>query len=207
MDVYGGLDEVGTGALAGPAIAVCVKMPLAKGEWPLPEVKDSKLTTAIQRESIDKRLVQFIEQHRGGMIGVGVATVEMINEMGHQAALQAAYRQATKAVCAEGYPALLVVDGSVGVDGYPRPQRVEPKADVNYFTVAAASIIAKLYRDDLMDEMHLQYPQYGWNTSKGYGTFAHLDALLAYGPCPLHREKAVRTALKKQQRQRDVFRR
>ena|SRR3990167_4996928 len=207
MDIYAGVDEVGTGALAGPAIAVCVKMPLEKGEWPIPEVRDSKQTTWVQRERLDKLLIEFIEQRRGGEIGIGIAPVSLINQIGHKAALQAAYRQATEAVCTSGYPTLLIVDGDVGVDGYPKPQRIVPKADADYFIVAAASIIAKLYRDDLMLELDLKHPAYGWRTNVGYGTPAHIDALRRMGPCAEHREKAVKTALRKYHEKKDVFRR
>ena len=207
MEIYAGVDEVGTGALAGPVIAVCVKMPLMKGEWPISEVKDSKQTTGAQRDRLDKVLVEFIEQRRGGGIGIGIAPVTLINEIGHKAALQSAYRQATEMVCANGYPTLLIVDGDVGVDGYPKPQRIVPKADADYFIVAAASIIAKLYRDDLMVELDLKHSAYGWRTNVGYGTSAHIEALRRLGPCAEHREKAVKTALRKYQEKKDVFRR
>ncbi len=196
MNTYCGLDEVGTGCLAGPIIAVAVQMDMVLDAWPMPEVKDSKKTTAAQRARNVESILRFIHD-QGGVVGVGESTVEEINQLGHMPALQLAYKRAVREATLFQRPKLLIVDGDFGVDGYPGPQRIMPKADANNFLCAAASIIAKVYRDLDMDTLATQYPAYKWESNRGYGTKEHVEALHAYGLSPLHREKAAHTALRK----------
>lgn len=193
--VLAGIDEVGVGALCGPAVFVAVKLDIDIAAWPLHYVRDSKQTTELQRENMDVLLAAFIEEHNGE-IGIGIASVEDFNTLGHAKATRRAQGDAVRTICQSGYPDLLVVDGPVGVDGYSKPQRCEPKADANYFIVALASILAKLYRDHEMLELAKQFPMYGWEHSKGYGTPEHLRALATYGPCIHHRTKATTKAMK-----------
>jgi ribonuclease HII len=89
------------------------------------------------------------------------------------------------------------VDGNKGVDGYAGKQKIEPKADGNYWVVAAASILAKIIRDDLMIALGEQFPKYGWGKNKGYPTPDHKEALVELGLSTYHRQKASTTFLKK----------
>ena len=196
MNTYCGIDEVGTGCLAGPIVAVAVQMDMVLDSWPMPEVKDSKKTTALQRARNVESILQYIHG-QGGIVGVGEATVEEINHLGHMPALQLAYKRAVREATLFARPKLLIVDGDFGVDGYPGPQRIMPKADANNFLCAAASIIAKVYRDLEMDDLSRQYPSYKWESNRGYGTKDHIAALSKFGLSPLHREKAAHTALRR----------
>lgn len=207
MKLIAGTDEVGLGAWAGPIVAVTVAMPFdgihltpdgLKTWWPLREVNDSKKLTAAQREYLRDVLPSFIIQCYGE-VGIGISTVTAFNEKGHvyawDTALADSVRKATKSAGLK--PDLLLVDGTRRISGYPWPQRAEPKADKNYFLVAAASIIAKILRDDIMQDLHKQFPKYDWANNKGYGTRQHEQALLKYGMTPQHRVQACQTALKR----------
>jgi ribonuclease HII len=196
VNIYCGLDEVGTGCLAGPIVSVAVQMEMILDAWPMPEVKDSKKTTALQRARSVESILKFVHS-QGGIVGVGEASVEEINSLGHTAALQLSYKRAVREATLFQRPKLLLVDGDFGVDGYPGPQRIAPKMDANNFLCAAASIIAKVYRDLEMDDLAKQFPTYKWESNRGYGTKEHVEALNKYGLSPLHREKAAHTALRK----------
>jgi len=132
----------------------------------------------------------------GGWIGIGLVEVEEINRMGHGAAVQLSYARAVREVCLFARPKLLIVDGNVGVSGYPSRQLIEARADSRYFTVAAASMVAKRYRDLLMDDLAQAHPLYEWGKNHGYGTPEHVAALRKHGMSPLHREQASSTALR-----------
>lgn len=215
VTLIGGVDEVGVGCLAGPCIVVCLILPVPmdisriaevpkiKAWWPLEEVKDSKLTSEMERNALHRRLVAWVSAIGGG-VGVGEAPVQMFNEHGHKYALDTATSDAVQAAIDDigQRPRFLVVDGSVGVNGYPGLQRIEPKADKNYFVVAAASILAKIIRDERMMELDRQFPQYGWRTSKGYPTQMHRRALQDHGLSEHHRQKACGTVLRKHPPQR-----
>lgn len=196
MNVYAGLDEVGTGSLAGPVIAVALKLPIGWREWPITEVRDSKKTRPAQRARMVPQIVELV-QTRGGEIGVGVVESSELNAKGHSWAVKESFRRATRQMVVGGYPKVLLVDGEYGVDGYGQCQQCEPKADDRYFLVAAASILAKQYRDDQMDVLHQKYPEYGWKKNRGYGTPEHIQALRTHGTCPEHRDAACGTVLRK----------
>lgn len=196
MNIYAGLDEVGTGGLAGPVISVALKLKIGWREWPIPEVRDSKKTRPGQRARIVPQIVDLVHD-RGGEIGVGVVEAAELNEKGHAWAVKESFRRAARQMAVGGYPRVLIVDGSHGVDGYGQCQQCEPKADDRYFLVAAASILAKQYRDDQMDILHQKYPEYGWKKNRGYGTPEHIQALRTLGLSPEHRGAACTTALRK----------
>ena len=157
MNIYCGLDEVGTGCLAGPIVSVAVQMEMVLDAWPMPEVKDSKKTTALQRARSVESILKFIHS-QGGIVGVGESSVEEINSLGHTAALQLSYKRAVREATLFERPKLLLVDGDFGVDGYAGPQRIAPKMDANNFLCAAASIIAKVARDTFMTELDVLVP-------------------------------------------------
>lgn len=214
--LYSGVDEVGYGAFAGPIVAAACTMEIdlppkrLTAFWPMSSVKDSKETTAAQREKLRRTLTQFlVDQY--AFVGIGRASVEYINEHGYAAARQKALGDAVRgATKADGIrPRQLIVDGDVGIDGYPWRQRLEPKADSRFFVVAAASILAKITRDDMMVELGKLYPKYGFAQHKGYGTAAHIRALEVHGLTDAHRTQPCNKALRKRAgaaRNSNVFR-
>ena len=171
-----GIDEVGRGPLAGPVVAAAVGFPAGAA---IPRVNDSKKLTEEQREKLDAA----IRSVAGVKIAIAEISVEEIDQLNilratHKA-MKAAAEQIPEADC-------LLVDG-LPVPGLPVESFNVIKGDAKSASIAAASIIAKVYRDRLMTEMDKLYPGYGLAENKGYGTAAHLKALKALGVTPIHR--------------------
>ena len=169
-----GVDEAGRGPLAGPIVAAAVVL-----AEPVAGLNDSKLLTASQRQA----LYEILTEGRHS-IGVGVIDEGTIDRHGIQPANYAAMAQAVGALTPP--PDFLLVDGFL-IRGCPLPQKPIVKGDRRSPSIAAASIIAKVTRDRIMDELDEQYPMYGFARHKGYATREHLDALSRLGPCPAHR--------------------
>jgi ribonuclease HII len=172
-----GVDEVGMGPLAGPVVAAAVVFP--RGARPA-ELADSKVLTAADRG----RLATIIAQ-RALAIGIGEVTPAEVDQVNvHQAGLRAMRR----ALAGLGglRPSFVLVDGHE-IPGLPMPQAAYPKGDAFVASIAAASIVAKVHRDALMVALARRYPVYGFDRHMGYPTPVHLQALRAYGPCPVHR--------------------
>jgi ribonuclease HII len=170
-----GVDEAGRGPLAGPIVAGAVVL-----ASPVPGLNDSKQLTAAQREAL------FEQLHAGGH-DLGVARIEAaeIDRIGIQ---PANYGVMARAVAALGRaPDFLLIDG-FEVPGMLQPQQRIIKGDSRSLSIAAASIVAKVTRDRIMDELDKIYPEYGFGKHKGYATRDHLDALERLGPCPAHRK-------------------
>jgi ribonuclease HII len=177
-----GLDEAGRGCLAGPVVAAAVILQLDDADLALRlyGVRDSKQVTAQARE----RLYDVIMQHALA-VGVGVGSVELIDQRNILQATRHAMRSALTQLSLP--PHALLLDALLLHD-IPLPQRSIIKGDARCLSIAAASIIAKVTRDRLMLELHKQYPHYGFDQHKGYGTPAHLAALREYGVTPVHRQ-------------------
>jgi len=174
-----GVDEAGRGPLAGPVVAAAVILSPEASLSRLPGLADSKTLSPGQRD----RLFDLIEQHSLS-IGVGIAGPEDIDR---DNILQATLQSMAKAVaglCRR--PELVLVDG-LHVPDILYPVQAVVKGDRLSGAVAAASIIAKVIRDRLMEKAHHQYPQYRFDRHKGYGTEFHLAALRIFGPSELHR--------------------
>ncbi len=175
-----GLDEAGRGCLAGPVVAAAVILPLDEEHLPcFVGVRDSKQMTAQQRE----RLYTVIMQEALA-VGVGIGSVELIDERNILQATKHAMRSALTQLALA--PDALLLDALLLPD-IPLPQRSIIKGDARCLSIAAASIIAKVTRDHLMLELHERYPAYGFARHKGYGTEVHLAALQAHGATPHHR--------------------
>ncbi|MDD5527428.1 MAG: ribonuclease HII [Patescibacteria group bacterium] len=192
-----GVDEAGRGPLAGPVVAAAVVLKpefladAAKLEK-FKDIKDSKKLTAKKREEIfDIIMEEFFE------VGIGVcdhATIDRIN------ILQATFSAMKIALGnLKTKPEMLLVDGKFPIPNLSLRQEPVIDGDALIFSIAAASIIAKVTHDRLIDKLAEQYPQYGFLNHKGYGTKEHLAALKKYGPCPFHRQTfgPVKESLKK----------
>jgi ribonuclease HII len=171
-----GVDEVGMGPLAGPVIAAAVVFP---PHTDLVGIDDSKKLDAQQRLAADRRIREVALG-----IGIGRADVAEIDSVNIYHAGLLAMRRAVEALPLR--PQHVLVDARV-IPGVDVPQNRFNKGDGLDFSIAAASIVAKVYRDGLMDELARAHPGYGFERHKGYCTPEHQDAIRRLGPCPIHR--------------------
>jgi ribonuclease HII len=171
-----GVDEAGRGSLAGPVVAAAVILPRG---CVLPGLDDSKKVEAPVREQLDREI-------RGRAIAWGVGVVEA-NAIDTGDILRASLEAMRRAVTSlRPAPDALLVD-AVRVPGVRLPQVSLVHGDALSGAIAAASIVAKVHRDRLLDRLSQRYPAYGFEQHKGYGTPEHWDALRRSGPCPEHR--------------------
>ena len=175
-----GADEAGRGPLAGPVVAAAVIMP---SDSFIDGIDDSKKLTEKKREKLYAKITEQAVDY-----GVGIATVEEIEKLHILEATRIAFSRAITQLSA---PFILYTDYITGLK-LPMPYTAIVKGDAKVYSIAAASIIAKVTRDRLMIAYAEQYPQYGFEKHKGYGTKAHQEAILQYGPCPLHRQSFLR---------------
>lgn len=169
----GGLDEVGWGALAGPVISVVTVFKESDLKLLPSGVRDSKKVSEKKRNELFGSLCVIPHD-----IGVGHAWPKELDEDPYKA-LQLSYQRAIEELRVK--PDLLYMDGSNKVQSWKGNQIAEPKADLKYREVSAASIIAKVFRDRLMESMSKRYPEYRWAVNKGYGTSDHIEAIRKYG--------------------------
>lgn len=166
-------------------------------------VKDSKKTTKPQRARLAVELTEFLIEQGAG-VGIGAASATQIDTLGYSAAADRARRLAVEnATATDGLkPALVVVDGTIPISGVRLWQQCIPKADADYWLVAAASILAKIYRDNKMLRAAKRYPEYGWEQNMGYAGGSiqdspHITALVDFGLTPLHRRQPCAKVLRK----------
>ncbi|MBU1017663.1 ribonuclease HII [Patescibacteria group bacterium] len=171
-----GVDEAGRGPLAGPVVAAAVILPES---YRNKDIQDSKKLTELKREQL------FVEIKNTALsYGVGVVGWKQIDEMGILAASKLAMRQAVLKL--DPAPDFILSD-AVPLNITDIPQKAIIRGDGSVFCIAAASILAKVSRDHLMQKYHQKYPQYGFDRHMGYGTEIHLDAIKKHGPCLIHR--------------------
>jgi ribonuclease HII len=176
-----GLDEVGRGPWAGPLVACAL---ILKKDIRFKGLRDSKKMPAKAREKIF-RLLQ-----KKAVYGLGVVSVEEVDSLGIIKANNLAFSRALDGLLAKKgaiRPDFLVVDGRDRLS-FPYPHRTIIKGDEKIRVIACASIVAKVTRDSMMADLALQWPQYGFERHKGYGTALHRRALKKYGPCQIHRK-------------------
>ena len=175
-----GVDEAGRGPLAGPVVAAAVILP---GGFHLEGLDDSKRLSHSMRESLFALLMENKEVYHA----LGQASTEEIGNLNILRATALAMKIALEGLMAVGHhPAHALVDG-LPVKGLPMEQTALVGGDGISLSIAAASIFAKVTRDRIMEELDVEYPQYGFAQHRGYATACHLDRLKTYGPCPHHR--------------------
>lgn len=174
-----GVDEVGRGCLAGPVYAAAVSF---NSDILSDLVTDSKLISEKRRNELAK---EILAHHQ---VGLGFATVEEIDELNIlQASLLAMKRAVETLGASQGH---LLIDGNKKIPGMSKSflQTTIVKGDLRVALISAASIVAKVTRDNLMKELGLQYPHYGFEVHKGYSTVIHKTSIAAHGPCIVHRK-------------------
>ena len=174
--VIAGIDEVGRGALAGPVVAAAVVLPdglRIKG------VDDSKKLSPSMRE----RLCEVI-MDQALAVGIGMGSPELVDRINILQATRHAMLEAVSQLSIQ--PDYLLIDGISTIDS-PLPQKTIKKGDSLSLSIAAASIIAKVYRDRLMCDQDALHPGYGFAGHKGYGSSAHMEAISKLGPAAIHR--------------------
>jgi ribonuclease HII len=177
-----GVDEAGRGALAGPVVAAAVLAPAYDDSLPqrLAGVRDSKLLTPATRERLFDLICAIAPA-----FGVAFTPSEWIDRYGIMAATRQAMTAAVSALIPQ--PQAILVDGPLPLVELALPQWPVVHGDRHSLSIAAASILAKVSRDRYMIALAEQYPAYGFDRHKGYGTAEHLTALGRWGPCPEHR--------------------
>ncbi|HSA84404.1 MAG TPA: ribonuclease HII [Patescibacteria group bacterium] len=173
-----GVDEVGRGCFAGPVVAAAVVLP-QKFTTSLP-VNDSKILSAKVRTLLAKEI-----QEQALSYAIAEIAVPIINNVGIAQATQQAFRKAIKSLAKQ--PDYILIDAFYIKQLSRKNQKPIIHGDGLSISIAAASIIAKVYRDELMKKLHLQYKQYDFAGNKGYGTKKHQEAIKQYGLCDLHR--------------------
>ena len=171
-----GVDEVGRGPLAGPVVCAAVIMPI---ESIIEGVDDSKKLSAKRREQLSENILK-------NAVACRICRIEpqIIDEINILEATKLCMKQAVEGL--EIAPDIVITDGNMTLD-ISFTQRSFVKGDARSYTIGAASIVAKVYRDKLMEEYAKQYPQYGFERNAGYGTAAHIQAIKQYGLTPIHR--------------------
>ncbi len=172
-----GCDEVGRGCIAGPVFAAAVILPY---DYVNEEINDSKQLSASKR-----RKMRDIIQRDAVAWAVAQVSEKEIDKIN---ILQASFLAMNRAVeQLDTKPQLLLIDGNRFVNHTDLPYHTVVKGDATYLSIAAASILAKCYRDELMEHLHEEFPMYGWKDNKGYPTPFHQEAVLKYGQSPYHR--------------------
>ncbi len=173
-----GCDEAGRGCLAGPVVAAAVILP--------DNFKNSILTDSKQVKESDRIILQDIIKTQAIAFGIGVVSHDEIDRLNILKASFLAMHRAINQLPVR--PAHLIIDGNRFVSYPGIPHQCIVKGDSKYLQISAASILAKVHRDNMMTALAKQYPHYGWDTNKGYPTNAHREAIREYGATPLHRK-------------------
>ena len=172
-----GCDEAGRGCLAGPVVAAAVILPL---DFSCPGLNDSKQLTELQRDEL--RIIIEQEAIAWAVALVDEKEIDEINIL--NASILAMHRAMDKLTVT---PEFIIVDGNKFKKYGNVPHQTIVKGDSKYLSIAAASVLAKTHRDELMMKLHGEFPQYGWDRNKAYPTIKHRQAIKQYGVSPYHR--------------------
>ncbi len=176
--VVAGMDEVGRGPLAGNVVTACVVMP---EEPVLVWIDDSKKLSESRREKVYQEILEHALY-----IGIGQVSPAEIDEIN----ILQATRKAMRAAAADIPADIFLIDAVTGL-GLKGQEVPIIKGDASSYSIAAASIVAKVTRDRQMEELDKLFPEYGFARNKGYGTREHIEALKKFGPCPIHRRSFI----------------
>lgn len=176
--IEAGLDEAGRGCYAGPVFAAAVILPK---EFFHPSLNDSKQLTKEERDGL--RIVIEKEAISFGVASVSNTEIDQVNIL--QASIKAMHLSLNQLKVT---PELLLIDGNRFKPYKELPYQCIVKGDGIYASIAAASVLAKTYRDEYMENLHEKFQMYGWKKNKGYGTREHRDAIRSYGLCSYHRK-------------------
>lgn len=182
--IYGticGIDEAGRGPLCGPVVAAAVILP---DEYNILYINDSKKLSETKREEVYKEIDKYAVAY-----GVGIVSPERIDEIN---ILQATYEAMRTAIHKLSVTPDILLNDAVTIPMVDIKQVPIIKGDAKSQAIAAASIVAKVTRDHLMEEYDKLYPEYGFAKHKGYGTATHIKAIKEYGPCPIHRRTFIK---------------
>lgn len=176
-----GVDEVGRGPLAGPVVCAAVIMPFDRI---VEGVDDSKKLSPKKREILSEKILKIaIACH------ISLVEPQVIDKINILEATKLCMKNAIEGL---SFPAdFVLTDGNMTLD-ISVPQQSIVRGDAKSYTIGAASIVAKVYRDRLMDELAVTYPQYGFEQNKGYGTKQHIQSIIDAGICPIHRKSFIK---------------
>jgi ribonuclease HII len=186
IKLLGSIDEAGRGPLAGPVVSACV---LIDSDFKISEdltaVKDSKKLSEKKREELFDMICREVND-----FGVGIVAPDTIDRIN---ILQATFLSMKMAISQlKQKPDIVLLDGKFPIPNYSGEQESIIKGDQKVFSIAAASILAKVTRDRIMRELDEKFPMYGFAQHKGYGTKFHVEALKIYGSCEVHRKSFAR---------------
>ena len=181
-----GIDEAGRGPLAGPVVIASVILP---EDSMIEGVNDSKKVTEKRREKLYDQILQEAISY-----GIGIIDQEEIDKINILQATKKGLTEALKSMNKK--PDVILVDALTGIDTLGIPYKSIIKGDATSYSIAAASIVAKVTRDRIMREWDKVYPEYGFERHKGYGTAKHIQAIKEYGVCPIHRRSFTKNFVK-----------
>lgn len=180
-----GMDEVGRGPLAGPVVSCALVL---SRDSHLLYINDSKKLSIAKREALCEEI-----KKEAISIGIGIVDKDVIDEINIYEATKQSMRDAIDN--SQITPQIVLID-AMHIDGLQIPQKSIIKGDEKCYSIAAASIVAKVTRDKMMDTYDEMYPEYHFKSNKGYGTQEHIDAIHKYGICPIHRMSFLNNILK-----------
>lgn len=179
-DYIGGIDEVGRGPLAGPVVTACVILPK---DCNILYINDSKKLSAKKREELYEVIMK-----EALSVGIGLVSEKRIDEIN---ILQATYEAMRQAISESQLQPDILLNDAVTIPNVDIKQVPIIKGDAKSISIGAASIIAKVTRDRMMEEYDKIYPEYHFASNKGYGSAEHINALKEFGPCPIHRRSFI----------------
>ena len=177
-----GIDEAGRGPLAGPVVVASVILPQ---DSMIEGINDSKKVSEAKREKLYDLIINEAISY-----GIGIIYQDEIDEINILQATKKGLTEAIKQM--EVKPNIIMVDALSGIDTLGIPYKSIIKGDAKCYSIAAASILAKVTRDRIMREWDKIYPEYGFGSHKGYGTAKHITAIKEFGPCPIHRRTFIK---------------
>lgn len=177
-----GIDEAGRGPLAGPVVVASVILPQ---ESMIEGINDSKKVSEAKREKLYDLIINEAISY-----GIGIIYQDEIDRINILQATKKGLTEAIKQM--EIKPNIIMVDALNGIDTLGIPYKSIIKGDAKCYSIAAASIVAKVTRDRIMREWDKVYPEYGFGSHKGYGTAKHISAIKEFGPCSIHRKTFIK---------------